>query len=175
MPNAYPELPRLPYQATSVSMLAVTASLAMLSFPVEVKRCAYVVFRNESANGHSGINNNYVGAQADGGRWPEALTPLFSGTVEKIENGTGRLRLFLAFDDVGDCLAFLCNRLQARGLYVGGTVRSSRLTMDVRTPTDLAIAYTIEWVTGEPNARPSPEALSGFLSMFNQAVGLFPG
>jgi len=30
---------------------------------------AYCIFRNESANGKSGVNNNYAGIQADVGRW----------------------------------------------------------------------------------------------------------
>ena len=65
MTNAYPELPSTPYQRTSVPMSGVTAYLKALGVPAALKRAAYVIFRNESRNGQSGICNNYVGAQAD--------------------------------------------------------------------------------------------------------------
>ena len=45
--------------------------------------------------------------------------------------------------------------------------------MAVRTVEDLAAAYTREWVTGNAEAEPDAAALAGFLSMYDQAVGLF--
>lgn len=171
--NAYPELPSLPYMPTSVAMAEVIGALAVIEAPVEVKRSAYVMFRNESGNGKSGINNNYVGAQADSGRWPDKLTPLFYGVVIKEENQTGKTRLFLAFRDLSGCLSFLCERVQSRGLYVGGTTHLV-LTMDVGTPTDLCVAYTREWVKGSATAEPDAQAMSNFLSMFSQAAAFFP-
>lgn len=171
--GAYPELPERPYEATTVSMADVANALALQDAFPEVRRAAYVIFRIESGNGGHGLNNNYVGAQADGGRWPEALTPLFTGVVEKVENGTGRLRLFLAFRDVGGCIAFLCNRLTARGLYVGGTTHQV-ITMAVFGPEQLARAYFKEWVTGSARAEPSAQFVADFLSMYRQAVELFP-
>lgn len=147
-------------------------ALRAVDAPAEVRRTAYIIFRNESSNGRSGVNNNYAGVQADGSRWPAELTHLFAGTVVLPENGTGKTRRFVAFADAGGCLAFLCNRVQSRGLYVGGTTHQV-VTMAIHTPTDLARAYTKEWVVGSASAEPDSGALAGFLSMYNQARSLF--
>jgi hypothetical protein len=170
--NAYPELPVVPYQPTHVAMTFVIAQLSQMAIAVEVRRAAYVLFRIEGGNGHSGINNNYVGAQADGARWPKELDQLFAATVVLKENSTGRLRRFVAFADVAGCLTFLCNRVKARGLYVGGTT-DAVTRMAVATPTDLCRAYTREWVTGNASAEPTAQALADFLSMFSQAQQFF--
>jgi len=172
MHNAYPELPSLPYMPTSIPMTEAVVALQRLAVSAEVKRMAYMMFRNESSNGRSGINHNYCGAQADGARWPEYLTPLFAGTVYLEENGTGQDRIFLAFHDVAGCWAFLADRIQARGLYIGGTT-SKVVTMSPWSPTDLARAYHKEWVKGDPAAEPSPNQMAAFLSMYEQARRLF--
>ena len=125
--NAYPELLVLPYQRTTIAMPDAIDALrriemfSPLLMNIEVVRTAYIIFRNESSNGRAGVNNNYAGVQADGSRWPEELTHMFAGTVVLPENTTGKARRFVAFADAADCLAFLCNRVQARGLYIGGT------------------------------------------------------
>ena len=171
--NAYPELPSLPYFPTSVPMAEVIGALAALPVANEIKRSAYVMFRNESGNGKSGINNNYVGAQADSGRWPDKLTHLFYGVVAKRENRTGKDRLFLAFRDVGDCLSFLCDRVQNRGLYVGGAT-SKVVKMAVPDAATLARAYHKEWVSGSAASEPGADEVAAFLSMYRQAAGYFP-
>jgi hypothetical protein len=63
----------LPYKKTTVSMTAVNPYIASLHVPAEVKRAAYIIFRIESANGSKGVNSNFVGAQADSGRWQKEL------------------------------------------------------------------------------------------------------
>lgn len=172
VPNAYPELPEVLFARTTVAMPDAIDALRAVDALAEVQRTAYIIFRNESSNGRSGVNNNYAGVQADGSRWPPELTHLFAGTVVLPENGTGKTRRFVAFADAGDCLAFLCNRVQSRGLFVGGTTHLV-VTMTIRTPTDLARAYQKEWVRGSAAAEPDAEALEGFLSMYWQAQGLF--
>jgi len=67
MTNYYPGKPVLKYQKTSVEMGAVIPYLQSLNVPFEVKIMTYIIFRNESGNGSSGINNNYGGFQADSG------------------------------------------------------------------------------------------------------------
>ena len=54
----------------------VVQDLKALDYPVEVKKAGYIIFRIESANGTSGINENYCGFQADSGRWPVRATVL---------------------------------------------------------------------------------------------------
>lgn len=173
MTNAYPEKPLVPYVKTTVEMSAVILYLQNLQIDKEVKRMSYIVFRIEGNNGKSGISNNYIGAQADSGRWNEIYTPLISGVVSKIENGTGKNRLFLAFYDVGGCLSMLTGKMAERGLYVDGTI-TKIVTMKINNPTDLCRAYQKSWVTGSQSAEPSDTQLKSFLSMYNQAAKLFP-
>ncbi|MEJ0015733.1 MAG: hypothetical protein WDN25_04055 [Acetobacteraceae bacterium] len=172
MKNSYPELPVLAFRRTSVAMADVIAHLAGLPVPTEAKRSAYVMFRNESANGAKGINNNYVGAQADSGRWPAAFDARIVGTVAIAENGTGRPRIFVAFRSWTDSVELLIDRVLQRGLYVGGRTHKV-ITMAVASKRDLARAYHKEWVTGSATAEPGTEAVSSFLSMYDQAVRLF--
>lgn len=168
MSNAYPELPALAFQRTSVAMTDVVAALNTSTAPLEVRRAGYVMFRTESANGSKGINNNYIGAQADSGTWPDAFTSLFAGTVTIRENGTNRLRIFLAFKTLDGNIAFLMDRVLKRGLYIGGETHLV-LDMPVKTEQDLAIAYHKEWVTGSAKSLPSADEATAFLSMYHQA------
>jgi hypothetical protein len=170
--NAYPEKPIVPYHRSSVEMSLVIGYLKQLGIPVEIKKAAYVWFRIESQNGQKGINNNYCGMQADSGRWQPIYDDKIIGVVSLKENQTGNLRLFCAFNDYTASLDFIAGRLQARGLYVGGTTHKI-LTMKINTPTDLARAYEKEWVKGSAKAEPSQEKIDNFLSMYNQAAKLF--
>ncbi len=172
MTNAYPELQDVRYQHTTVPMAEVVTYLQGLAAPAEVKRATYIIFRIESANGQKGINNNYVGAQADSGRWPDSLDALFSGTVTMPENQTGKVRIFLAFAAWTGSVDFLRDRVTARGLYVGGTTHVV-LAMNVTDAHALARAYQKEWVQGSATAEPSAQALADILSMYGQAERLF--
>ncbi|MCW3464102.1 hypothetical protein [Chitinophaga nivalis] len=174
MNNAYPEKPVLPYEKTSVPMESVIAFLQASDASVAVKRAAYCFFRLESGNGKKGVNNNYAGIQADGARWPALYDDLIAGTVVQKENGTRRTRIFVAFHTWADSVNFTIGNTRRRGLYVGG--RTSHITeMDVRTPTDLCIAYKREWVTGKASYRPNNiTEVKPFLSIYAKAVTLFP-
>lgn len=172
MQNAYPELAVIPYRRTTVTMPDVIDAIRAMPEMVEIQRAAYIVFRNESANGQSGVNNNYAGVQADSGRWPENLTHWFEGTVVLPENQTGLRRRFVSFRTPADCLAFLCDRIGARGLYIGGRTHLIA-NMVIATPTDLARAYFKEWVRGDAAAEPDKATLDGFLSMYAQAQSFF--
>jgi hypothetical protein len=172
MTNYYPEKPSVPYVRTQIEMAKVIAAIQSVPAPAEVKRMAYIMFRNESGNGSSGINNNYCGFQADSARWPQQFDNLISGVVTKVENGTGRTRLFLAFNDISGCIAMLVDRVQIRGLYIGGATHKV-LVMAIGTSQDLARAYKKEWVSGSATAEPSAQELNNFLSMYGQAERLF--
>ena len=163
--NYYPELPQVPYAHTTVPMISVISYLKLLNCSQDVKRMAYIMFRNESGNGDHGINNNYCGIQADSGRWPAKFDPLFDGVVTKQENGTGKERIFLAFKSWEGCIDMLVNRVQGRGLYVGAPGISSEK--------DLAQAYYRQWVTGNPRAVMPQQEAENFASMYGQALALF--
>ncbi|MFB6453705.1 hypothetical protein ACE38W_00415 [Chitinophaga sp. Hz27] len=118
--NFYPEKPVLPYQRTKVEMPAVVVEMKTRNVPAPVLHSAYIMFRNESANGSKGINNNPIGIQADAKRWPKQFDDLIAGTVYMNENGTGKPRIFLALNRWEDSITILLNRVQDRGLFVGG-------------------------------------------------------
>lgn len=172
MTNFYPEKPIVQYMKTTVEMAAVIGYLQSAKAHVEIKRMTYVVFRNESNNGKSGINNDYCGFQADSGRWNEVHDAKISGVVVKTENGTGKQRLFLAFNDVTGCLDMLLERVEGRGLYIGG-ITHKILIMHITTPVELARAYKKEWVSGSATIEPSKQEADNFISMYNQAAKLF--
>jgi len=172
MKNYYPEKPIVFYVKTSVEMAIVILYLKVLDVDKEVKRMAYIMFRNESANGSRGINNNYCGFQADAGRWAAVHDAKIYGVVKKVENGTGKERLFLAFENVNGCLDMLIERVQGRGLFIGGTTHKI-LKMEIKTASDLARAYKKEWVAGSATAEPNNAEMQNFLSMYGQAVKLF--
>lgn len=172
MKNYYPTKPMLPYKPTKVAMSTAVACIQSLDMPVEVKRSTYIVFRNESANGMKGINNNYGGIQTDSGKWPDKYDDLIIGNVQKVENGTGNVRLFAAFDNVATFMFMLADRLKDRGIYVGGDTYHV-VKAHVDTPEELAVIYKREWVTGDATAVPSAQEKLNFMSMYRQAAKLF--
>ena len=172
MKNYYPEKPLVDYVKTKVEMGIVIAYLKALTVSPEVKRMAYIMFRNESGNGQRGICNNYCGFQADSGRWSSIHDTKISGIVRKVENGTGKERLFLAFHDVTGCLGMLIDRVIGRGLFIGGTT-TKVWQKNIQSVNDLCRAYKKEWVTGSAKAEPTPQDIVNFTSMYNQAVKLF--
>lgn len=170
--NAYPDKPAVLYRRTQVEMGAVVAYMQSLQAPVEVKRSAYIMFRNEGGNGRSGINNNYVGAQADSGRWPAKWDIHITGTVIKNENGTGKQRIFLAFSSWKGSVDFLIDRVESRGLYIGGHP-TKYAKIDPEYPEELCLVYYREWVRGDEDYQPTEKQLKDFLSMYVQAEKIF--
>jgi hypothetical protein len=97
--NSYPELPEMSFKRTSVEMpiVVVYAKSLIGEFNIEYVRMAYAIFRNESANGSRGVNNNYGGIQGDVGRW-KSMPCNAIGTCVKKDSG-GIVRRFLCFSD----------------------------------------------------------------------------
>jgi len=86
--NAYPELPVLEFTRTSVAMADVIKHISEAAVETPIKRASYVIFRNESGNGKKGVNNNFIGLQADGNRVVDKWTPFIAGTCVHAENMT---------------------------------------------------------------------------------------
>lgn len=173
MTNCYPEKPIIPYARTTVPMHEVISYMQAASgIDPEVKRAAYILFRVESANGQSGICENYVGCQADSGRWPAKFDPLIVGVVQTTENGTGRTRLFAAFDRWQSCVDFLLDRVATRGLYIGAKALPISHLL-VTNQTDLVRAYVKEWAQGSAAAEPNADTVANWRSMYLQAEALF--
>jgi len=171
--NYYPEKPILEYRRTSVSMPDVISLLQSMPINREIKRNAYILFRAESANGSSGINNNYCGFQADSGRLDPKFDNLISGIVKKNENTTGRERLFFAFTNIDNFLNMFTTRLRDRGLFIGGTCSRVWKGQLISNSNDLARAYYKEWVKGSAKYEPSATEVSNFLSMYKQSTNFF--
>lgn len=172
MKNAYPEKQIVPYKKTSIEMPEVVIYMKNLAADREVKRAAYVMFRMESGNGQRGINNNYIGAQADSGRWADKWDQHIVGVVQKGESMTGNQRLFIALDSFATSIALLIDRVERRGLYVGG-ITWKVITMEVESSEDFAQAYYKEWVTGDPNAIMPESDERDIKSMYTQAEKIF--
>jgi len=170
--NFYSTFPERPYYKSSVEMGEVVAALK--AFPVSkgVKIACYVIFRNESANGKSGINNNYCGFQADSGRWPIQLDKYITGWTAVNERMTGKRRLFLTFADVSGSLAFLIDRIESRGLFVGGTCNVIKHGY-IADADDWCRFYWASWVTGDADAKIPSNELKGLMSMYAQGGRVF--
>lgn len=169
--NFYPEKPEIPYKKTKVPMEDIITYLQSLSIPVEIKRITYVVFRNESFNGKSGVNNNYAGIQADNARWAAKFDESIVATCVQKENN-GKVRRFVCFRSWHDSLNMTIDRMKGRGIYVGGFA-SRYAKMKVEDSEDLVRAYYKEWVKGDFEAEPTILAAKNFRSMYSQAVELF--
>lgn len=168
--NAYPELPLLDYEETTIAMDDVIAYLAEQDAPRELKRSVYVIFRNASADGSKGINNNFAGAAADGSRWPSIIDELIAGVVEKKEGK--KTRLFLGFHHWENSIDFLVNRISSRGIFIGSYARLIA-KMEVDTPDHLAVAYYRDWVMGDANYAVTAEEKANFLGVYKEAVKAF--
>jgi len=166
--NKYPELPEVKYEKTSVDMNEVIDYIKQSNYSVDVKCATYVIFRIESANGKSGVNNNYIGLQADNSKWDDVVSSKIIATSVMNENMTGKSRRFACFLSFKDSVDILEYKLVDRGLFIGG--RTHLITkMSISTVEDLCKAYAIEWVYGTPNAVPDTDTMSDFKSMYSQA------
>jgi len=171
--NFYPEKSIVPYQKTHVEMGMIILHLKELDYPVEVKRSAYIIIRNETANGQAVVNGtNLCGAQSDSGRWPAAYDSKIVAVCVKNENMTGRLRGFLVFDSIATGVAFVCDRVQAKGIFIGEHVDGKYHKGDVTTPEQAADAYADEWVQGQ-DVTPTKTEVANYVSMYNQACKIF--
>jgi hypothetical protein len=171
--NAYPDLPELPYLRTSVAMTDVVTQLGKLTASTPVKRSGYVIFRNESGAGKKGVNNNYIGLQADGARQAKKWTPFIAGTCVHAENMTGKLRRFICFKDWSTCLDILTDKIDSRGLYVGGYAHPYA-KMQINSPEEWPLAYWREWVQGDGAAQIPVAEKNGLLQQYAIAVQKFP-
>lgn len=163
--NYYPQLPVIAYERTSIEMPYVVAFAKTLigQFHKEVVRTAYCIFRNESGNGKYGVNNNYVGLQADCGVW-QGLTDGI-GTCVKIDNA-GDTRRFICFAPENGykiSFEFLCEKVTQRGMFIGAP--------GVNNADDLAQVYFKKWVANEHEI--TPENIFNFKSLYKSSVKAF--
>lgn len=141
MKNFYSQFPEVPYKKTSVTMddVVTFANTLKSKYNIEVIRTAYCMFRNESANGMLGVNNNYSGIQADNAVWEGLPLDNVIGTSVKKDN-FGDVRRFIAFNEDGyrSCFEFSCYKAHQRGMYIGAE--------GITSTTLLAVEYLVKWV-----------------------------
>ncbi len=154
--NDYPELPEVPFKRTSVPMATVIDCLNKITeYDREVRIMALCIFRNESANGRKGVNNNYAGVQADCGRWYGLEGAI--GTCVRIDSG-GVARRFICFPDTPEfTLRLLCFKVKQRGLYAGSP--------DVKTIEDFTKSYLEHWVS-RPDPTPTINEVAYWRSLY---------
>jgi hypothetical protein len=161
--NYYPQFPEIEYKKTSIDMPTVVkyANSLVGEYPLEVVRTAYCIFRNESANGNSGVNNNYIGLQGDNAAWTGLDLSNVIGTCIKTD-GAGDTRRFICFNENGymACFEFLCFKAQQRGMYIGAA--------NVSNADDLAAIYQQKWVSNPKED--TPDARNDFKSLYNSSV-----
>lgn len=171
--NFYPTLPIVPFMSVKVEMGAIIDAIRRCSCPVEVKRSAYVIIRNETLNGLKTINGtNICGVQSDCGRWQKEYDSIIVATCIKNENLTGKVRGFVVFDSLDSGVKFLADRIQAKGIFIGEHVDGKYFKGDVCTPEQLADAYEDEWVYGNDH-KTTVQEIKDFTSMYNQAKKIF--
>ena len=154
-------------------MGVIIAAIKSVDFPIEVKRAAYCIVRNETSNGLSIIGGtNVCGAQSDSGLWGDKWTSKIIATMVQKENMTGKLRGFLVFNSLQSGIEFLCDRIAAKGIFIGEHVDGKYHKGDVTTPEQEADAYQEEWVLGEVHNTTKTE-IGNFVSMYNQAKAIF--
>ena len=170
----YPLLPQMPYRKTTVEMGLVIPYIKSLDRPFEVKRATYIVFRNEGANGSKGVQNNYIGLQSDGGKFPNDYSVHFNGFCIKNENLTDKSRGFLCFDKWQSSIDILADEIQNRGLYVGGKLHEPYYVSFTDVTNDnFCQAYEDLWVYGNKDYKPTKIEVSDFNSMYEQSIKLF--
>jgi hypothetical protein len=161
--NFYPKYPEIAVKKTSVDMPTVVsfAKTLLNKYHKEVVRTAYCIFRNESGNGKSGVNNNYGGIQADCGVW-EGLDPTNINGTCVMKDNAGDVRRFICFNEKGyqACFDFLCYKINQRGMYIGAE--------GVHTPDDLYNIYQKKWVA---NAKEDTAAArADFKSLYHSSL-----
>lgn len=172
--NAYPSKEIIPFHSVDIGMQPIITGIKASVYPVEVKRSAYILQRNETANGHSVVNGtNTGGIQSDGAKWPDKWDDAIVATCIMNENRTGKERGFVVFDTLQHGIDFMCERIEARGLYIGGTTHKIT-NVTITTPAELAKQYYCEWVEGDAQYHLTDDELNDFLSMYEQATKLFP-
>jgi hypothetical protein len=171
--NSYPEKSVVAFVSVAIDKQKIIDILKLSDCSSEIKRSAYVIMRNETGNFHSVINGvNTSGVQADSGRWLQIWDNKIVATCLKNEGMTGKERRFVVFDKLETGIAFLINRIEAKGLFIGEKVGSQYYLGNVETVIDLAVSYWDEWVMGD-HSKPTDEFITEFTSMYNQAKLIF--
>ena len=161
--NFYTQFEEIPYKRTTIDMTSVITYAKSLFgyYPKEVIKLAYCIFRNESANGKSGVCNNYGGIQADNAVWQGLNLDNVVGTCVKID-GAGDTRRFICFNENGykTCFEFICYKVNQRGMFIGAS--------NVNDADDLYNIYQKKWVANPKEN--TDQARRDFKSLYSSSI-----
>ena len=158
--NVYPDKPEVPYQQTTVSKKEVIDYLNYRTdFDVNIKRSVLAIWRNESRNGLSGVNNNYFGIQADNNKWPDSENYV-TGTAVQVDSGNATRR-FAVFPDYKSNLLFMLNTIRRRNLVAN-------------TAEDWARKYIYEWVSPVDKEGELKRKQSNLVSIYRDSIKDLP-
>lgn len=167
--NAYPNVPVVPYKKTTVSRSEAAAYIASLNVSDAIKASAYTIFLIESGNGKKGINNNYAGIQADGGKIGRGMDNRVIATTVIDDNAPGYTpRRFVVFEKWQHSIDYTVALVSGRGLFIGGYAKPYA-NMQVTGVTTLCIAYYREFVTGTKTYQPTVKQFGLFGEKYAEA------
>lgn len=172
--NFYPEKPLIKYERTPVKWDIIVALLKTKNYPLEILRSAFVIMANETGYGRSIIcGSNIGGIQSDSSRWPRKWDNAIIGVTVAKGNREGYSRGFVVFDKISTGIEFLCERIQSRGLFIGGFAHKY-FKQNIDNIVDLCEAYNHEWVFGEVDTdfenNEYQNQHEGFESIYKRAV-----
>jgi len=160
IPNYYSDKPEVKFEKTTVTKDEVVAYLKYATrFSINARRSVLAIWRNESANGTKGVNNNYFGIQADNAKWPNSDAYII-GTSVKIDSG-GVVRRFAAFTDYKSNLNFMLSTIERRGLVAD-------------TAEDWSRKYIYEWVSPADKEGAYQNAKRNLISLYNDSIKDLP-
>ena len=160
VPNYYPDKPEVEFERTTVTKDEVVEYLKYATrFSLNARRSVLAIWRNESANGTKGVNNNYFGIQADNAKWPNSDAYVI-GTSVRIDSG-GVVRRFAAFPDYKSNLNFMLFTIERRGLVADTAEEWSR-------------KYIYEWVSPVDKEGEWKKAKTNLISLYNSSIKDLP-
>jgi hypothetical protein len=154
-----------PYVRTTVNPTDVVNYLKRVT-DVSVRRAAYAIFANESGRGSSGVNQNYIGLQTDGGGFISTDTNYVKGTTSTIDSG-GRCRAFATYATWQRCIDHLVAVMDSR--------KQGKLSPREMVPLDPANAsffgegYARNWVANLDPIKLAQNKATG-ISLWNEAI-----
>ncbi len=137
-------------ESTVVAYLKSAAVVAAHS--QSIRRATYAIFSIESARGSSGVNNNYIGLQTDGGGFISNDTNYVKGSTTTKDSSTPpKCRAFGTYPTWQDCINHVMEIMKQR-MQGGGSIRE----MCPTNPNDFTYfgdGYAANWVAATDPAK----------------------
>jgi hypothetical protein len=159
-------LPYKSYQRTTVTDTEVVNYLKSATTDIAVRRATFAIYAVESGHGGSGVNNNYIGLQTDGGGFLSTDLNYVTGTTTLKDSGN-KCRSFATYATWQKCIDHLIQVMIDRKQS-----GSSGRKMVPTNPNDadyFGHGYSYNWVASKTAAA---EALGKSLYLSAKAKGL---